>query len=110
MDDQGQYDNQSRYGNPLMVRPRLGQGSFRVLVTETYQRRCALTGEKTLPVLEAAHIKPYAELGRPGRARVVTPSEARPSSARLSGSTEVAGYSGRAGDGFPAPSAGTGRS
>jgi putative restriction endonuclease len=32
-------------------------------VTETYQRRCALTGEKTLPVLEAAHIKPYAEQG-----------------------------------------------
>jgi putative restriction endonuclease len=46
-----------------MVRPRLGQGSFRVLVTEAYQRRCALTGEKTLPVLEAAHIKPYAHQG-----------------------------------------------
>jgi putative restriction endonuclease len=52
-----------RYGNPLMVRPRLGQGGFRVLVTEGYQRRCALTGEKTLPVLEAAHIKPYAFQG-----------------------------------------------
>lgn len=52
-----------RYGNPLMVRPRLGQGAFRVLVTETYHRRCAISGEKTLPVLEAAHIKPYAELG-----------------------------------------------
>ena len=32
-------------------------------VTDAYQRRCAVTGEKTLPVLEAAHIKPYAELG-----------------------------------------------
>jgi HNH endonuclease len=52
-----------RYGNPLMVHPRLGQGGFRVLVTESYQRRCALTGEKTLPVLEAAHIKPYAAHG-----------------------------------------------
>jgi len=61
--DQSQYDDRGRYGNPLMVRPRLGQGSFRVVVTETYQRRCALTGEKTLPVLEAAHIRPYAELG-----------------------------------------------
>ncbi len=57
------FDDEARYGNPLMVRPRLGQGAFRVLVTETYQRRCALTGEKTLPVLEAAHIKPYAEKG-----------------------------------------------
>jgi putative restriction endonuclease len=31
-----------------------------VLVTEAYQRRCAITGEKTLPVLHAAHIKPYS--------------------------------------------------
>jgi putative restriction endonuclease len=30
------------------------------LVTDAYERRCAVTGEKTLPVLEAAHIKPYA--------------------------------------------------
>ena len=26
-------------------------------------RRCAITGERTLPVLEAAHIKPYSEEG-----------------------------------------------
>jgi len=42
---------------------RLGQGAFRVVVTEAYQRRCSITGEKTLPVLEAAHIKPYSEDG-----------------------------------------------
>ncbi|WP_162470581.1 HNH endonuclease [Desulfosporosinus orientis] len=30
------------------------------MVTEAYYRRCAITGEKTLPVLEAAHIKPYS--------------------------------------------------
>ena len=30
------------------------------MVTDAYLRRCAVTGEKTLPVLEAAHIKPYA--------------------------------------------------
>jgi len=53
----------ARYGNPLFVKPRLGQGAFRVLVIESYQRRCAISGEKTLPVLEAAHIKPYAEQG-----------------------------------------------
>lgn len=55
--------DEPRFGNPLMVRPRLGQGAFRVAVTDVYQRRCALTGEKTLPVLEAAHIKPYSVEG-----------------------------------------------
>jgi putative restriction endonuclease len=49
-----------RYGTPTLVSPRLGQGSFRVLVTAAYDRRCAVTGEKVLPVLEAAHAKPYA--------------------------------------------------
>lgn len=52
-----------RYGAEYLARARLGQGAFRVLVTEAYGRRCAITGEKTLPVLEAAHIKSYAELG-----------------------------------------------
>lgn len=42
---------------------RLGQGAFRILVTDAYQRRCAITGEKTLPVLEAAHIKPFGQDG-----------------------------------------------
>ncbi len=46
-----------------LTRHRLGQGAFRVAVTDAYQRRCAITGEKTLPVLEAAHIKPYADDG-----------------------------------------------
>lgn len=48
------------YGAALEVRPRLGQGAFRVLVTDAYERRCAMTGERTLPVLDAAHIVPYA--------------------------------------------------
>jgi putative restriction endonuclease len=52
-----------RYGEPMLVAPRLGQGSFRVLVTDAYQRRCAVTGERVLPVLEAAHIRPYARGG-----------------------------------------------
>ena len=42
---------------------RLGQGAFRIVVTEAYQRRCAITGERTLPVLEAAHIIPYSNNG-----------------------------------------------
>jgi putative restriction endonuclease len=32
-------------------------------VTDTYDRRCAVTGEKTLPALDAAHIRPYADGG-----------------------------------------------
>lgn len=48
-----------RYGSGRIVYPRIGQGAFKVLVTEAYHRRCAISGEKTLPVLEAAHIKPY---------------------------------------------------
>ncbi len=56
-------ENHARHGKPTLVLPRLGQGSFRVVVTDAYQRRCAITGEKVLPVLEAAHIRPYAEKG-----------------------------------------------
>lgn len=56
-------EEQARYGEPTLVRPRLGQGTFRVLVTDSYQRRCAVSGEKTLPALDAAHIRPYREGG-----------------------------------------------
>ncbi|MBB5349424.1 HNH endonuclease [Desulfoprunum benzoelyticum] len=52
-----------KYGAPVTVRPRIGQSSFRLLVTEAYQRRCAITGEKTLVTLEAAHIVPYSGTG-----------------------------------------------
>jgi putative restriction endonuclease len=52
-----------RYGRDYLTHARLGQGTFRVLVTEAYDRRCAVTGEKTLPVLEAAHIKSYVDNG-----------------------------------------------
>lgn len=54
---------QARYGKPTLIMPRLGQGAFRVQVTDGYSRRCAITGEKTLPALEAAHVKPHAESG-----------------------------------------------
>lgn len=47
------------YGEPGLVRPRLGQRSFRVAVLDSYGRRCAVTNEKTLPALEAAHIREY---------------------------------------------------
>jgi putative restriction endonuclease len=48
------------YGKPQLILPRLGQGLFRVMVKEAYSRKCAMTGERTLPVLEAGHIKPYS--------------------------------------------------
>ncbi|HEV7330223.1 MAG TPA: HNH endonuclease [Flavisolibacter sp.] len=52
-----------KYGSSILKKVRLGQGAFRVLVTDAYTRRCSITGEKTLPVLEAAHIKPYSKSG-----------------------------------------------
>ncbi len=52
-----------RFGEEYLVRPRLGQGGFRVVVTDAYNRKCAMTGEKALPVLQASHIKPYAKSG-----------------------------------------------
>jgi putative restriction endonuclease len=52
-----------RYGEPVLIHPRLGQGGFRMGVTGVYQRRCAVTGERTLPILDAAHIRPYGAGG-----------------------------------------------
>ena len=54
---------QPRYGEPVAVFPRLGQGSFRLIVTDSYDRRCAFTNSPVLHVLEAAHIRPYASGG-----------------------------------------------
>jgi putative restriction endonuclease len=52
-----------RFGAPRLVTPRLGQGTFRVAVTDAYERACAVTGEHSLPVLEAAHIQSYSSEG-----------------------------------------------
>jgi putative restriction endonuclease len=52
------------WGDPALVRRRLGQGSFRIVVTDAYDRRCAVTGERTLPVLQAAHIIPVSRGGQ----------------------------------------------
>ena len=57
------FEQENQYGEPQIITPRLGQGGFRIIVTEAYQRRCAITGEKTLPVLNASHIKPYSKEG-----------------------------------------------
>lgn len=53
----------ARHGNPQLIRPRLGQASFRLAVLDAYESRCAITGERSLPVVEASHIQPYAAGG-----------------------------------------------
>ena len=52
-----------RYGTPGLRPVRLGQGTFRAKIIDAYERRCAITNERTLPVLQAAHIKPYSQMG-----------------------------------------------
>ena len=52
-----------KYGKPQVVLPRLGQGAFRLIVADAYQRQCALSSSRVLHVLESAHIKPYAADG-----------------------------------------------
>ena len=52
-----------RFGAPQLVPPRLGQASFRIAVVQAYKRSCAVTTEHSLPALDAAHIRPYADGG-----------------------------------------------
>jgi putative restriction endonuclease len=52
-----------RFGQPQIVTPRLGQGSFRLLVADAYGKQCTMTAERTLPALEAAHIHRYSRGG-----------------------------------------------
>jgi len=59
----GRGPSEERFGSPHLVMPRLGQGGFRVAVTDAYGRSCAISTEHSLPVLEAAHIRPFAEGG-----------------------------------------------
>src|SRR5260370_41703605 len=40
-----------RFGKPQIVLPRLGQGLFRILVTDSYSRRWSINGEDTPPGL-----------------------------------------------------------
>ena len=53
-----QTDPAERYGVAQTVRPRLGQGTFRYALEQAYGR-CAVTGEHSLPALDAAHIIPF---------------------------------------------------
>lgn len=46
------------YGDPRLAPQRLGQQAFQAVVLQAYSRRCAVTGGKIWPVLQAAHIRP----------------------------------------------------
>lgn len=46
------------YGDPRLSPQRLGQQAFQAVVLDAYSRRCAITGDKIRPVLQAAHIVP----------------------------------------------------
>ena len=48
---------------PACTSPASAKGFFRVHVLDAYGFACAVTGEHSVPVLEAAHIKPYAKGG-----------------------------------------------
>lgn len=51
------------YGDPRLAPHRLGQLAFQAVILDKYQRRCAVTGERIRPVLQAAHIRPLATGG-----------------------------------------------
>ncbi len=55
-------NEEMRFGESV-VRRRMGQGGFAMVVADAYGQRCAVTGERTYPVLEAAHIKPVSRGG-----------------------------------------------
>jgi putative restriction endonuclease len=51
------------FGDPRLTVPRLGQQAFKSMVLTAYHRRCAITGARITPVLQAAHIRPVAAHG-----------------------------------------------
>ena len=48
------------FRQPAIFLPRQGQGTFRRQILAAYGNRCAVTGERTVPVVEAAHIKDFS--------------------------------------------------
>jgi putative restriction endonuclease len=49
------------FGLPTLTIPRRGQGTFRRLVLNAYGNQCAVSGEHTVPVLQASHIRPFSD-------------------------------------------------
>lgn len=50
-------------GKKYLQTARLGQGAFRIMTLENFHHTCCITGETTVPVLEAAHIQPVSQDG-----------------------------------------------
>lgn len=51
------------FGDPRLAPQRLGQQAFQAVVLSAYGRRCAISGSKIRPVLQAAHIRPVTDGG-----------------------------------------------
>lgn len=51
------------FGDPRLAPTRLGQRAFQGVVRGVYSHRCAVTGDKIRPVLQAAHIRPLTQGG-----------------------------------------------
>lgn len=51
------------FGEPRLAPYRIGQRAFQAVVLQAYGGKCAVTGAKIRPVLQAAHIRPVSEGG-----------------------------------------------
>ncbi|MFG1825575.1 HNH endonuclease [Microbispora bryophytorum] len=51
------------FGDARLAPRRLGQRAFQAVVLHAYERRCAITGDRIRPVLQAAHIRPVTAGG-----------------------------------------------
>ena len=49
-------------GEPTLRAPRVGQGIFSSIVRDAYNRTCAISRERALPALDAAHIRPFSDV------------------------------------------------
>lgn len=62
--DTGPWNRQGPvFGDPRLAPQRLGQQAFKALLLVAYDRRCAITGSKIRPVLQASHIRPVTDGG-----------------------------------------------
>ena len=50
-------------GEPIVTIPRIGQQAFKAVIEENFHHRCAVTGDRVRPVLQAAHVLPVSEGG-----------------------------------------------
>jgi len=63
-DDEPPHDAASGWRKvQAFVKRRLGQAKFRDALMSAYDSRCAISGDNVAYVLEAAHIKPFADAG-----------------------------------------------